>query len=109
MGVDAAKAKMLVEGVVKEKFAATTAYEPKKVAEWAQQILTRACEKLSAMEEPDVKFIRALLRRPSLPPSVCERPARALSPPARLRLRLERSFCWVPRRAELALRFLPTQ
>jgi hypothetical protein len=58
MGVDGAKCKMLVERVLKETFPKAMAYNKQKVAEWAQTVLSGACEKLKAMEESDIKFIR---------------------------------------------------
>jgi hypothetical protein len=62
MPVDGAKCKMLVEGVLKEAFAAggeKKAYNKARVAGWSAEVLSGVCDKMSAMEEADFKFIGA--------------------------------------------------
>jgi hypothetical protein len=62
MPVDGAKCKMLVEGVLKDAFAEggeKKAYNKAKVAGWSNEILSGVCDKMSAMEESDFKFIGA--------------------------------------------------
>ena len=73
MPVDGAKCQMLVEGVLKEWFAEggeKKAYNKARVGDWARAILANVCEKMSAMEEEDFKFIGA--SRSPLSIAACE-------------------------------------
>lgn len=65
MPVDGAKCQMLVEGVLKEwsvEGGDKKVYNKARVGDWARAILANVCEKMSAMEQEDFKFIGASQR-----------------------------------------------